>query len=210
MRTIFFVLTLVFCTSSTFAQNQKITKKDLKNLVKIMSGKFSSLEQSKADSTFFHISLHMIPIWKKVKEGYWLYVEQAMASAEDKPYRQRVYHLYIHDDTTLISKVYELQNPKDVINAWLDKTKLQAITKEKLIDRQGCSIYLHKTSEGYFQGSTPEKECLSTLRGSTYATSEVLIQKKKMISWDRGWDKDDKQVWGAVKGGYIFDKENKK
>jgi hypothetical protein len=27
-----------------------------------------------------------------------------------------------------------------------------------------------------------------------------------IISWDRGFDKDDNQVWGAINGGYIFDK----
>jgi CpeT protein len=25
-----------------------------------------------------------------------------------------------------------------------------------------------------------------------------------LLSWDRGWDVNGKQVWGAEKGGYIF------
>jgi hypothetical protein len=28
-----------------------------------------------------------------------------------------------------------------------------------------------------------------------------------MLSWDRGYNKDDKQVWGAEKGGYRFVKK---
>jgi hypothetical protein len=28
-----------------------------------------------------------------------------------------------------------------------------------------------------------------------------------ILSWDRGWDKEDNQVWGAEKGGYEFIKE---
>lgn len=207
MNHVLLIFTLTFTSFFAHSQSLRVNKKDLKKLAKIMSGTFSSFEQSKTDSTFFHISLHTEPIWKKAKDGYWLYVEQAMASAKDKPYRQRVYHLYVQDDTTLVSKVYEIQNPKEVINAWTDKSKFDLITKEKLIDRQGCSIYLQKTKEGYFKGSTPGKECLSTLRGAAYATSEVVINKDSIISWDRGWDKDDKQVWGAVKKGYIFVKE---
>lgn len=207
MKHVLLIFTLTFTSFFAHSQSLRVNKKDLKKLAKIMAGTFSSFEQSKTDSTFFHISLRMEPIWKRAKDGYWLYVEQAMASAKDKPYRQRVYHLYVQDDTTLVSKVYEIQNPKEVINAWTNRTKFDLITKEKLIDRQGCSIYLQKIKEGYFKGSTPGKECLSTLRGAAYATSEVVINKDSIVSWDRGWDKDDKQVWGAVKNGYIFIKE---
>jgi CpeT protein len=44
------------------------------------------------------------------------------------------------------------------------------------------------------------------LRGATYATSEVIIKNQQMISWDRGYDSSDRQVWGAEKGGYVFEK----
>ncbi len=150
----------------------------------------------------------MTPIWKKEKNGYWLYVEQATATAQDKPYRQRVYHVYKHDDTTIASKVYEIKDPKPYVNAWKEEQKLKSLTRDQLVDRQGCAIYLRKDADGRsYSGSTPGKECLSSLRGATYATSEVVIYKDKLLSWDRGWDADGKQVWGAVKGGYVFVKE---
>jgi hypothetical protein len=31
-----------------------------------------------------------------------------------------------------------------------------------------------------------------------------VIKAEELISWDRGWNNADKQVWGAVKGGYHF------
>lgn len=190
-------------------QNQPVKAKDLKQLAKIMSGSFSSLEQSLSDSAFFHVTLRMTPIWPKAGDGYWLYVEQAMAAQQDRPYRQRVYHLYLEDAETIVSKVYELQEPQAFVNAWKDASKLAGISKDQLIDRQGCSIYLHKDKKGIFSGATQAKACLSTLRGAAYATSEVTISKDRLLSWDRGWNSDDVQVWGAVKGGYIFLKEKK-
>ncbi|WP_188926788.1 CpcT/CpeT family chromophore lyase [Shewanella algicola] len=30
------------------------------------------------------------------------------------------------------------------------------------------------------------------------------MTKDKIVSWDRGFDSNDQQVWGAVKGGYEF------
>ena len=168
-----------------------------------MAGEFSSEEQSKSDTDYFHIKLRMKPIWTNSTDGYWLYVEQAIATAEQKPYRQRVYHVYIQDDTTVVSKVYELKTPKIYAGGWKDMAMLQPLTKDSLTDRQGCGIYLHKIGKN-FTGSTPGKECLSTLRGAAYATSEVTIYKDKLISWDRGWNNEEKQMWGAEKGGYVF------
>ncbi len=195
----------ILLSFNLLSQNEKISKKDLKKVYKYMQGEFTSEAQSKKDTNYFNIRLTMTPLWKD-KSGYYLYVEQAVATAPEKPYRQRVYHLYIQDEATLVSKVYEMQNPKNYIGAFSNKKLLKPLTKEMLIDRQGCAIYLHKHGDT-FEGSTPGKECLSTLRGAAYATSEVVIHKEKILSWDRGWDKEDKQKWGAVLGGYDFIKK---
>ena len=187
------------------SQSNKVRNKDVKQLVKSMAGEFSSEDQAKADPAFFHIKLRMRPIWKKKKDGHWLYVEQAAAESEDKPYRQRIYNVY-KTDTAIVSKVYEIKDPAKYVGGWKDGSLLDALALTSLIDRQGCAIFLTKNAEGVFVGSTPGKECLSTLRGAAYATSEVQIFADRIDSWDRGWDKDDKQVWGAVKGGYVFKK----
>jgi CpeT protein len=207
MKNTAFILAFMVIVIIGFPQSQKITPKDLKQLAGMMSGEFSSEKQAAADSSYIHIRLSMTPILPGNTDGYWLYVEQAVASAADKPYRQRIYHLYIQDDTTIVSKVFELKNPQQYIGGWEDLTKLAPITTDSLIDRQGCSIFLHKTGKKVYSGSTPGKECLSTLRGATYATSEVTISPGKLESWDRGWDREDKQVWGAEKGGYVFLKQ---
>jgi len=203
----FTVVAVFFAFSlSVFGQTAKVGKKDVKRLAEMMAGEFSSEEQSRSDATFFHIKLRMKPIWTDKKDGRWLYVEQAAAETEDKPYRQRVYHVYRQDETTIVSKVYEIKDAANYIGGWKNEAKLTALNADSLIDRQGCSIYLRKNEDGTFSGSTPGKECLSSLRGASYATSEVTIFADKLVSWDRGWDSNGKQVWGAVKGGYIFKK----
>jgi len=204
MKNTAFLLAFIVMVISGFSQALRITPTDLKQLSGMMAGEYSSEKQAATDSAFLHIKLSMTPVLKENPDGYWLYVEQAMASAADKPYRQRIYHLYIQDDTTIISKVYELKNPQQYTGGHDDPSKLAVISADSLVDRQGCSIYLHKTGKKTFEGSTPGKACLSSLRGATYATSEVTISRGKMVSWDRGWNREDKQVWGAETGGYIF------
>ena len=206
---IIFAAALITGLFSLPAQSQQITKKELKNLSATMAGEFSSEVQSKQDTTYFHIMLRMKPLWKKRSDGYWFYVEQSIASMQTKPYRQRVYHLYLNDDSTVVSKVYEIKNPAKYTGGWAEPSKLAGLSPDSLVDRQGCSIFLHKRGKKIFSGSTPGKACLSSLRGAAYATSEVTVYPDKLVSWDRGWDKEDKQVWGAKKGGYIFIKTRK-
>ena len=50
-------------------------------------------------------------IWKERTDGDWLYVEQAMANAQQTPYRQRVYRLSQTGSDTFRSDVYLLPEP---------------------------------------------------------------------------------------------------
>jgi hypothetical protein len=61
-------------------------------------------------------------------------------------------------------------------------------------------------ADGSFIGRTEDKGCPSTLRGASYAISELSVSEKQMIVWDRGYNASGVQVWGSVNGGYIFKK----
>jgi len=175
-----------------------------------MTGTFSSELQSKQDTDYFDIRLQMQHIWKHRTDGYWIYVEQAVADYVNKPYRQRIYQVVQTGDNMFESRVYEFDNPLQYAGAWNDTAKLNSLTIEELQLRNGCTITLiWNDTLQKFTGATADKNCSSNLRGAAYATSEVIIDEEKLISWDRGWDSNSKQVWGAEKGGYIFLKQNK-
>ncbi|MBV6647044.1 MAG: chromophore lyase CpcT/CpeT [Cyclobacteriaceae bacterium] len=179
-------------------------KSSLDALQDIMTGHFSSEAQSRQDSNFFHITLHMYPIWKD-KDGKWLYVEQASATQQDKPYRQRVYQLTEEDGGLLVSKVYSLENEDKFVGKWQFEGFFDQFDTGILKEREGCAVYLKKTDKG-FEGATKDKMCTSTLRGASWASSKVTITKDRIVSWDQGFDADDNQVWGATSGGYVFDR----
>ena len=185
----------------------KISKDDFRQLCGFMTGDFSSEIQSQNDTDYYDIRLHMAPLWPDSKDGYWLYVEQAMASQPDKPYRQRFYKVILKDDFTIESMVYTINEPLRFAGAWAKPELLQGINTDSLETRTGCSIMLKKVAPGIYEGSTNGKDCPSNLRGASYATSQVTINSQKMVSWDRGFDKNGKQVWGAEKGGYVFLKD---
>ena len=202
-----FALLLMFALGLTLTACGESQDSDLDQLVAMMTGSFSSQAQAEADTNFLDIRLEMKPIWTDrtdAGKGHYLYVEQAAAWALDKPYRQRVYHLTAAGDGVYSSKVYALPDPDAAIGAWKLDQPLADVTAADLVERDGCAVYLRRQGNGTFQGSTRAKECTSSLRGATYATSEITIGADEVLSWDRGWNDKDEQVWGAEVSGYVF------
>ena len=203
---IFLILLSIIVKPELEATDNFKKDKELSELYKLMQGSFNSELQSQQDSSYYNISLHMYPIWKD--KGHFLYVEQALNSMQDQPYRQRVYEITRITDSTFSSAVYTLPNEKEWIGKWKNLKSFDQISKSDLILRDGCEVILKRLDKNHYKGSTGENSCNSSLRGASYATSEVEITEGTIISWDRGMDRDGNQVWGAEKGGYIFNKIN--
>jgi len=176
----------------------------LAKLVERMTGSFSSAEQAAADPDFFDIRLEMVRIWPDSDEAVWLYVEQAAATSLDKPYRQRVYRLNPLPDGSFMSEVFSIPYPLRFAGDWRSDDPLPGVLPGTLEIRKGCTVFLRWNDEGFFDGGTAGRNCVSTLRGAVYATSEVTVRSDAIVSWDRGFDSEGNQVWGAEKGGYVF------
>ena len=188
------------------------TADSVSTLRSMLVGSFSSSEQAAADPDYRDIRLHMAPCWTSRNDGPWLYVEQAMSTALDKPYRQRVYRLSKLADRLYQSQVYELaSNPESVLRftgEWSKPTPLADITPADLILKDGCEVILkYDPASGHFKGGTVSSNCETHFRNAAYASSEIDMGPALLVSWDRGFDASGKQVWGAEKGGYRFVKQ---
>ena len=176
-------------------------------LMNLMTGSFDSEAQSISDTTYFNISLHMYPIWEESGEN-WLYVEQALASTQDRPYRQRVYKIKAQENGILKSSVFTLENQEEFIGKWKTPAFFDQFSPDSLLSRRtGCAVYLSATEAGTYEGSTQGKGCVSTIRGAAYASSKVTVFDNRIESWDQGFNQEGVQVWGATEGGYVFDKK---
>lgn len=179
-----------------------------------LTGKFDSGSQAIADPTYFKILLRICPVSVPDLAPRVLYVEQAVATTPKQPYRQRLYVVETRDSASqkVASRVYELADPLAAVGLCDDPTSL-TLTAADAVERPGCVVELtwkpdaQAEGGGTFVGGTNGKECGSTMNGATYATTEVTLTAKQLLSWDRGYDDTDKQVWGATKGGYKFDRK---
>lgn len=197
---------IVMFAATGLAKNKPGEVGDYQRLLAWMTGSFSSAEQAAADTTIVDIRMEVVPIWKHRSDGYWLYVEQAMAGSQEKPYGQLVYRLTRVNDSVLKIAVYTFAAPLRFAGDWRKPMPLQKLMADSLIAQEGCAIFLKKSGDTAFAGSTLGKGCLSNMGGATYATSEMEITAKGMTVWDRGFDAKGNQVWGATTVGYIFKK----
>lgn len=205
MKKIFFLIVVTFTFSScksSYQKNDKIAE-NLNELVSIMQGYYSSEKQSIEDKDYYNISLRMIPIWRD--KGHFIFVEQALFDKQDKPYRVRVYKVTQRGDE-FVSEIYTIKNEKDWIGKWATPEVYEKLTEADIDWKEGCGVMLKRQSKNNFVGATGNKTCPSEMRGASWANSIVTVLENQIISWDQGFDKDGKQVWGAEKGGYVFEK----
>ncbi len=187
------------------ATEQKIVEKDpeLENVYQMMQGSYDSSLQASQDSTYYNISLEMHPVWESSKDK-WLYVEQALASRKDKPYRVRMYRLTRINENEIASEVYTIPDEQEFYGKYKNPEAFKNLLPTDLEIRKGCEVILKKTGPNEYRGSTGKNTCSSSLRGASFASSLVIMNQNQIISWDRGYDADGNQVWGAEKGGYVF------
>ncbi len=200
------LVALLFVGCAASKKVHSTSDPELEQFTSLMVGTFTSELQAKTDTNYFNISLVMTPVWTNRTDGKWLYVEQAVASKLDKPYRQRVYHLQHPSKEVFTSDIYTIKEAMSFAGLQNDAAKRDKLTFEAIELKDGCTVTLLKKNNVY-EGGTNADHCPSDLRGAKYATTKILLKKGELHSWDQGFDANGKQVWGATNGGYVFVKK---
>jgi CpeT protein len=202
MRQIFLIACVFLFISRAFAEPSA-----LEHLAVCLRGTFSTADQARVDKNVRDITLHVVPIWTDRTDGPWLYCEQVLTEVPDHPYRQRIYQLATRTDGVLELRTFDLPDPIAATGAWKELSLLAKIKPTSLVLNEGCILLLRIQSDGAFKGGTEGKACLNTLRGATYATTEITIDERQTLTWERGYNAGDVQVWGSTHGGFIFKKQ---
>ena len=199
------ILLFLIAFGSTASAQQQLTSSDLKALVERMSGIYDNQEQARNNQQYAPIELNIREISLKGRKlsGHWLYVEQALNANGNKVYHQRVYNIYREKDGVR-AKLYELKDPQAFVGAWSKPEQFKSLVVDSLVE--GCILYFTKDDQGNFTGNTLNRDCLNSQNGAVYATTELIVTPNQIIHWDRGYNDQGQQVWGAETGGYRFRK----
>ncbi|MBR8830425.1 MAG: Chromophore lyase CpcT/CpeT [Chroococcopsis gigantea SAG 12.99] len=134
-------------------------------------------------------------------DSVYLYQEQALITKLSQPYRQRILEIQPHGDAVR-SKSYKLINGNNWINL-CNKLDSERVLQRTDLGESVCSVFLRPIKDGY-RGETPPQGCPTNARGAVKITNTVILHSEGMDTYDRGYDSDGRQVWGAQGESYQY------
>ena len=136
-------------------------------------------------------------------KSVYLYQEQALTQSLNQPYRQRILNIKpATEPDTIESKSYKIQKPETLIGLCQKPESERQVNKSDLVEAF-CSVFLKPIADGY-QGETPAQGCPANVRGAVKITNTVILNSSGMETWDRGFDANGQQVWGAQDQSYQY------
>lgn len=136
-------------------------------------------------------------------DSVYLYQEQALTKSLDSPYRQRFLQISTgNEQETVISQSYKPISPQQW-NGFCDRPEPKRVVNSADISQPICSVFL-KRKVNIYVGKTPSDGCPTKFRGAVKITNLVILHSQGMDTWDRGFDAEDNQVWGAKNESYQF------
>ena len=183
--------------------------KAILEFAKIVSGIFSNKEQALNNpKEFAHIQIHIRPLFFETFESYAFYSEQRYQHDIWNPYRQVINKLSQRENIFILSN-HKIENKKRLTGGGLDMSFLDKISKYKLQELFGCSMYFREIKQGNFKGKIePGSKCyIQRGKEKTYVNSNVLLSKNTLITEDSGYNiLTGKKIWGSNFGPLIFKK----
>jgi len=142
---------------------------------------------------------------KSLQSAIVLYQEQALTTKLTQPYRQRVLFIAASPpfSNSVVSLSHKLAEPAKWIGFCNQSNSQRLLQLDQDLGEKVCSVYLEKSTDGY-KGETPPQGCPANVRGAVRITNTVELNPDGMNTWDRGFDANGKQVWGAQSESYQF------
>jgi CpeT protein len=199
------VLLAAACASAPARSGQAVTSfVAADQAARLLVGRFDSAAQAASEPSYRAIQLTICRVNAPELGEHVLYLEQAQMDELEKPHRQRLYvvEARVPVATLVALRVYELRSPEQAVG-FCARAGPQSFPPVGAEEKVGCAVQLIWDGKR-FSGGTTGTACASSLRGAAYMTTQVVLDAVELRSWERGFDAESKQVWGADKGPYVF------
>ena len=185
----------------SLAQVEVLSQQHVDEVVAHLTQTMDTTQQAAENARFVGVQMTTCSISVIGQEGTYLYQEQALSESLESPYRQRFLHIGLSDDATRVeSRTFKPPVP----DRWtgLCRQAYPTIASGDL-GNLVCTVGLRPSILGYV-GSTPNTGCPVNLRGAVRLTNTIVLHQDGMDTWDRGFDADGIQVWGAQTAPYKY------
>ncbi|MDV3350093.1 chromophore lyase CpcT/CpeT [Leptothoe sp. LEGE 181152] len=200
------VLLGVWLSSShtSHAPTPAISPQHVDAVVEHLTRPMDTTEQAERNSRFVGVQMTTCPIQvtgSAEQYGIYLYQEQALTAHIESPYRQRFLYITLSKDATRVES-HTFKPPIPETWTGLCQQATPSIDTHALGELV-CVVSLRPSTLGYV-GSTPTEGCPVNLRGAVRLTNTIVLHQDGMDTWDRGFDANGEQVWGAEVEPYQY------
>jgi hypothetical protein len=133
----------------------------------------------------------------------WLYQEQALTDTLTQPYRQRFLQISASSLSQTVRSLAFRPTQPAALAGLCDRPEIQRRLSPSELGNSVCSVFLRRIGDDYM-GGTPVDGCPANARGAVRITNSIRLYRTGMETWDRGFDRNGKQVWGARTDAYQF------
>lgn len=205
------MLTTTLSTAAVAPANLLSLNEQAEELTRWLTGSMDSKGQSEENVSYFDVTVSTCRAVVDGLPGEFLYLEQAITASIDAPYRVRLVQILPNNELGTIEVInYGLAEEASLLGSCKTSEALLRLTQDQ-VGAEKCRLYMAKqfdeAGNPIYKGSTPEEGCVNKARGASMVTAEVTLTPSSMDSWDRGWDDNGRQVWGAILGPYRFKKQ---
>lgn len=136
-------------------------------------------------------------------ETTFLYQEQALSTKLSEPYRQRFLRIAPSRDRQSVQSLSFRPANAETWKGLCSQPEVQRTVSRKELGMPVCSVFLKRSGAEYV-GRTPIDGCPANVRGAVRITNRIVLHDAGMDTWDRGFDAEGNQVWGAATDSYQF------
>lgn len=211
IRPTYALILCISCSSTESDTAELVTQNEQEfdataQLSLMLSGEFDSSGQAAETSSYYNVHLWGCEAEAQGLDGMALYIEQALSTNQNNPYRQRLYILTELEPSEdglprAQSTIYQFESPTGLVGTCAEGN-LPSFELDELDLREGCEVELTWNGTSFLGGTTGQ-ECSSSM-GGDYSVSDIEIFDDRIESWDRGYYDSGVQAWGATDGPYVF------
>ncbi|UIE37222.1 chromophore lyase CpcT/CpeT [Leptodesmis sichuanensis] len=132
-----------------------------------------------------------------------LYQEQALTNNLSKPYRQRFLQISPSPATESVRSLSFRPTTAATFAGLCNKSLAERTLRLSDLGTYVCSVFLKPSGNTYI-GNTPINGCPANYRGAVRITNQIELTPTGMNTWDRGFDANGQQVWGAKTEAYQY------
>ena len=171
-----------------------------------LEGSFSTSLQAEMDSNYDALSMDVCRLQIPELGQRVLYFEQTTLGSANRVQSQKLFS--IDEDGNRVAMRYLAMRPEleAALVGVCEAPESAEIDLAMVAKADPCTLWITPEGEDQYGGGTVGTECTTSIDGVDYETSYMVIEPLNIELWERGWNSEDRQVWGPENGPYQFER----